>query len=317
MTANTQDLSDARWDDVRLFLAVQRHGSLGAAGARLDLDTSTVSRRLAALEEALGVRLFERTRAGIVPTRAAEMVLPAAEAMEAAHGRFTRDASGLESGPEGVVRLSAAPGMADAFVAPALVRLRARCPRIRVELDASVRPLDLTRHEADLALRSVRPQGAELVMTKLGGGAWIVVAAPEMVKSLGRLSAWEDAPWITWDRDLASMAPARWVTKYAGKAEIVLRTSHFASQLAAAEEGLGVLLAPDPYARLRGLAPVRYAEALAPSVASLPSDELWLVGHRALRDVPRVAAVWEFLLEELGRLVGRRRAPGGSRGAPA
>lgn len=316
MTAKSQDLEGARWDDVRVFLAAQRHGSLGAAGVRLGMDTSTVSRRLAALEAAIGARLFDRSREGLVPTRSAEIVLPAAEAMEAAHGRFGRDASGQEAAAEGVVRVSVAPGMADAFVAPALVRLRARCPKISIELDASVRPLDLTRHEADLALRSVRPQGADLVMTKITTSRWIAVASPERVKALGRMTAWEDAPWIAWDRDLASMPPARWLTRYAGRAEIALRTSHFAAQLVAARSGLGVVLAPEPFARVHGLEPVVFADALAPMAAAWPSDDLWLVGHRALREVPRVAAVWSFLLEDLGltdrsERARRERAPRG------
>ncbi|HEU4407769.1 MAG TPA: LysR family transcriptional regulator [Polyangiaceae bacterium] len=300
MAAKSQDLGDARWDDVRIFLAVYRQGSLGAAGLRLGVDTSTVSRRLAALEASLGARLFDRSREGLAPTRSAEFVLPAAEAMEAAHGRFARDASGLESTAEGVVRLSVAPGMADAFIAPALVRLRARWPKIRIELDASVRAIDLTRHEADLALRSVRPQGADLVMTKLMTTRWVAVASPDLAKALGRMNAWEDAPWITWDRDLASIPTARWLARHAPRADVVLRTSHFASQLVAARSGLGVVLAPEPYARVHALAPVAFADALAPDAAAWPSDDLWLVGHRALRDVPRVAAVWGFLLDELG-----------------
>jgi DNA-binding transcriptional LysR family regulator len=314
MTAKSQDIEGARWDDVRVFLAVHRHGSLGAAGARLGMDTSTVSRRLAALEASLGARLFDRSREGLAPTRRAEVVLPAAEAMEAAHGRFARDASGLQEAAEGVVRVSVAPGTADAFVAPALVRLRARHPKIRIELDASVRALDLTRHEADLALRSVRPEGAELVMTKIGTSRWIAVASPGMVKALGRMNAWEDAPWIAWDRDLASFPPARWLARHAGRAEVALRTSHFASQLVAARSGLGVVLAPEPFARVYALEPLAFADALAPAAAAWPSDDLWLVGHRALRDVPRVAAVWTFLLEDLGitgdpERSGRGRAP--------
>ncbi|MFT3767588.1 MAG: LysR family transcriptional regulator [Minicystis sp.] len=304
--AKTQDLEGVRWDDVRVFLAVQRHGSLGAAGVRLGMDTSTVSRRLSALEAALGARLFDRSRDGLVPTRSAELVLPAAEAMEAAHGRFARDASGLEPAAEGVVRVSVAPGMADAFLAPALVRLRARWPKIRIELDASVRPIDLTRHEADLALRSVRPQGADLVMTKIATSRWIAVASPELSRSLGKLTSWEAAPWIAWDRDLASMPPARWLARHAGRAEIALRTSHFASQLVAARSGLGIVLAPEPFARVYALAPVAFAPALAPAAAAFPEDDLWLVGHRALREVPRVAAVWSFLRAEL-LLAGERK----------
>jgi DNA-binding transcriptional LysR family regulator len=302
--AKMQGTVDTRWDDVRIFLAAHRHKTLGAAAARLGLDTSTVSRRLAALEEALGARLFERTREGLLPTHATGRVLAAAEAMEVAHARLARDVSGFDAEAEaqGVVRVSVAPGMADVFIAPSLVRLRARHPRIEIELDASVRPVDLTRHEADLALRSVRPHGSELVVTKLATARWIAAAAPPLAKKLGKLTSWNDAPWIAWDRDLTSFGPARWLAQHAPRADIALRTSHFSAQLAAAESGLAVALIPLPYVRVHELRAVRYADALASTTTSWPVDDLWLVGHRALRDVPRVAAVWSFLAEELRRV---------------
>lgn len=296
MTAKSQASNDAHWDDVRVFLAGHRHRSLAAAAARLGLDTSTVSRRLAALEEHLGVRLFERTRSGLVPTRAAERMLAAAEAMEAAHGRLARDLSATESEAEGVVRISTAPALADTFVAPALPRLRRRHPRISIELDASVRSLDLARYEADIALRSVRPQGAELVVTKLVRAPWVPACAPVLARKLKKLSSWADAPWIAWDRDFIAFAPARWLATNAPSAEIVLRTSHFSSQLAAAKAGHGVLLVPEPYLGPHGLRRLDLAAG-----SPLPADDLWLVGHRALRDVPRIAAVWSFFAEELRR----------------
>jgi DNA-binding transcriptional LysR family regulator len=307
MPARSQDTEEPRWDDVRLFLAAYRHKSLGAAAARLGLDTSTVSRRLTQLEEALGVRLFDRTRDGLAPTRRAEVILPAAEAMEAAHGRLTRDATNVENEAEGIVRLSVAPGMADVFVAPALVRLRERYPKITIELDASVRALDLTRHEADLALRSIPPQGAELLATKLLRARWVAATSPELAKKLGRVTSWDDVAWITWDRDLASFHAARWVTEHASKAQVALRTSHFVAQIIAAEAGLGVALAPVPYVRVRKLSPVRFAEALAVSAEKWPVDDLWLIGHRALRDVPRVEAVFRFLIEEFRAVEGAGR----------
>src|SRR4051812_22279787 len=149
MKANLQDAS-IRWDDVRIFLEVHRRGTLAAAAGRLGMDTSTVSRRLAALEADLGMKLFDRTRGGLAPAPAAERVIAAAEAMEAAHARLTRDALDVETAPEGVVRLSTAPGISSVFIAPALVRLRKRCPKLTIELDAVVQSRDLTRHEADL-----------------------------------------------------------------------------------------------------------------------------------------------------------------------
>jgi len=299
MTAKTQDLLQRNWDDVRLFLAVARAGSLGVAARRLALDTSTVSRRLASLEEELGARLFERTRQGLVATRLAELGLPAAEAMEAAQGRFARDTSGAEREAEGVVRLSAAPGLAQDFVAPLLIKLHARHPRLRIEIDASARVIDLSRHEADIALRSVPPEGADLLVTKLGSSRWIAMAAPRLHQTLGRLRRWDDAPWIGWDSDMSSFHVSRWLAKHAPKAELLLRTSHFPSQLAAARSGLGVMLVPEAHSARHGLVPIAYGRALAAAAATWPIDDLWLVGRRALREVPRVAAVWQFLLEEL------------------
>jgi DNA-binding transcriptional LysR family regulator len=306
--AKLQDVARVRWDDVQLFLAAHRHGTLGAAAARLGVDVSTMSRRLTALERALGVRLFDRTRQGLAPTRASAVVLPAAEAMETALGRLARDVSGLEADAVGVVRLSVAPGMSDAFVAPLLPGLREKHPQIRLEIDASTRAVDIARHEADLALRSVRLEGAELLVTKLMTARWVAMASPPLAQELGRLRSWDAAPWIAWDSDMASMPAARWLARHGSRAEIALRTSHFATQLSAAEAGLALMLAPEPYARVRELVPVRTAESLAAAVKEWPSDDLWLVGHRALRDVPRVSAVWSYLVEALrGLEKGARR----------
>jgi DNA-binding transcriptional LysR family regulator len=298
MHAFLQATDDSRWDDVRLFLALQRGRSLAAAAARVGLDASTLSRRLAALEASLGTQLFDRTREGLVPTAAAELLLPAAEEMESAHGRFARDASGFEREAEGVVRLSVPPGLADAFLAPALVRLRAKHPRIRLELDASVALLDLTRREADLAMRTIRPQSGELVMAKIGESRWTPTTSAALARERPPVKRWGDLDWIAWGDDLAAIPPARWLARYAPAAAPVLKTSHIATQVAAVREGLGVALLPLVYSRVAGIAPVRYGRALEASANDLPVNETWLVGHKALRNVPRVAAVWTFILEE-------------------
>ena len=296
--AKTQ-AADIRWDDVRIFLAVHRQRSLASAAQKLGVDTSTVSRRLAALETDLGERLFDRTREGLAPARAAERVLAAAEAMEAAHARLTRDASAIKSLAEGTVRISTAPGLSSVFIAPALVRLRKRYPKISIELDASTAPRDLTRYEADIAVRSIRSSGAELVTTKLGTARWVAAAAPKLAQKLGRLTSWSDAAWIQWDRDLASFHVARWVAQHVPVSAIALRTSDFVAQLAAAKAGLGVVLAVRQYIDATGLTELDLSPTLANAAESWPIDDLWLVGHRALREVPRVAAVWDFLVEEL------------------
>ena len=301
MRAALQAIDDARWDDVRLFLALYRQRSLAGAGARVGLDASTLSRRLASLEEALDARLFDRTREGLVATQAAELLLPAAEEMEAAHARFAREASGFEREAKGVVRLTVPPGIADAFVAPALKRLQAKHPLIRLELDASVRLTDLTRREADLALRTIRPESGDLVLARIGASAWTPMTSRADAAKRAPVKRWEDVAWIAWGDDLAGIPPARWLAKHAPAAEAVLKTSHIAAQVAAVREGVGVALLPLSYTRVEAVAPLRYARALEPSARELPLNETWLVGHKALRGVPRVAAVWDFLVEEFAR----------------
>lgn len=307
MKAKTQDLMHRHWDDVRVFLAVWRAGSLGKAALRLGLDTSTVSRRLTALEATLGAKLFERRRDGLGTTALAESVVPAAEAMESALGLFARSASGTESKAEGVVRISGAPGIVEALVAPSLVRLRAAHPGVRIELDASARLLDLGKREADIALRSVRPEGADLVVKKVASAKWICAASRSFVKKLGVATSWDSLPWIAWDHDFGAFGPSRWLTKHASKAEVVLRTSHFGSQATACRSGLGVMLVPEPHAEAHGLVGVPLAKTLSATAEALPVDELWIVATRASRDLPRVAVTWQFLVNELGG-AGRQRS---------
>jgi DNA-binding transcriptional LysR family regulator len=291
----------ARWDDVRLFLALYRERTLARAGAKIELDASTLSRRLVALEESLATRLFDRTREGLAPTEGAELLLPAAEEMAAAHARFLQDASGFERVAEGTVRLSVPPGLAESFVGPALVRLRIKHPRIRIELDVSTHFADLTRREADLALRTRRPQSGDLVGVKVGERRWIPMVANKRARERKPTRSWGDLAWIAWCDDQQAFLPARWVAKHVPRSCVVLSTSHISTHVTAVEAGLGVALLPPVYGRFAAVAPVRYAAALAPSVNELPTSETWLVGHRALRAVPRVAAVWSFLHEQIAK----------------
>lgn len=292
----------ARWDDVRIFLAAHRLRNLGAAARRLGVDISTVSRRLTAFEATIGARLFERGRHGLAPTGAAASVLRAAEAMELAHAHLTREASTHDAVAEGVVRLSVPPGLADLFVVPALATLRARHPGILVELETSVRVVDLTRHEADLALRSIRPSASDLVLKKLGSARWLALTSPAHARALGPLRAWDDAPWVAHDHDLAALPAARWLARHVARTSVVLRTSHYASQLAAASAGLAVALLPALYTAVTDLVPVRLAPALTAAAESWPGDDLWLVGHQTQREVPRIAAVWQILSDHLSAL---------------
>jgi len=301
----------ASWDQVRLFLALMRARTLAGAGKRIERDASNVSRQLIRLEDALGTTLFDRTRDGLVPTIAAENLLTHAEEVELGVARFAAASAQVETAVEGVVRVTAPPGVADTFVAPLLKELHLRHPKLVIELDASVGYADLTRREADLALRTVRPQSGDLWVTQVVATRELPMASADYAHEVGRLRAFEDARWIAWGDELAHLPGPRWLRMHAPTVVPVLRSNHFASLLAATQSGLGVAVLPEPYL-LTGLVPMAHGKRLSTAWATLPATELWLVAHQALRRVPRVAAVWDFLLEKLRAFSATRAiSPGG------
>jgi DNA-binding transcriptional LysR family regulator len=290
--------TDLDWDQIRLFLAVFRSRSLSGAATRLGLDTSTISRRLDRLEHDLGASLFDRTRDGTHPTSIAEQLVVRAEEIEQGVLAFSSTSAQVETRVEGLVRLTVPPGLADTFVAPHLFELHQRHPALVVELDVSISYADLSRREAEIALRTHRPTHGDLIATKVVSTRDVPMSSPNYAHSLGRIKRLEDARWIDWDTQLAHLPNARWLREFGPSVCPVLRTSHFGSQLVAARSGLGVVVLPLPYT-MTGLVPIAHAKALSAAWDALPSSSLWLVGHRALRNVPRVSAVWEFLIEKL------------------
>jgi DNA-binding transcriptional LysR family regulator len=295
------------WDDVRLFLALCRSRTVGAAARSIGVDTSTVSRRLNALELELGTTLFDRGREGTVPTAAAEDLLPIAEEIEAGMLRFTTAAEGLERAVAGIVRLTCPPDVAQVVVVPLLKELFARHPALQVAIDPGETVLDLTRREADIALRTVRPVRGDLIVTKLADARWVLAGAPTFAKSLGTLRAWSDAPWITWGERLSGSGAARWFAQHAKNIEPRVRSDSLAVQLANVAAGIGVALVPEPSIAHFGLAPIQIAPTLRESAVHWPVDELFLVTHRALREVPRVRAVWDLLVT---RMTARKKKTG-------
>lgn len=286
-----------RWDDVELFLALMRGGSLQVAGRAMKIDASTASRRLAALERAVGVALFARSRDGVAATVHAAQLLPYAEAMEVAASSFVHGAETFERLAEGTVRVTCPPGLADAFVLPALPALKKRFPAITVEIDAQIGVVDLARRDADLALRTIRPAGADLIAKKVFATQSVIAGARTMVRKLGTVRRWSDTAFVQLGANLAHIPHAQWVTRHAPDASIAVVANTFPTQIAAACRGLGLAVLPRPYLRVYDLAEITVAAPLAAALAQLPIDELWMVTHPAVRHLPRVAAVWQFLDE--------------------
>jgi len=302
-------LERLRWDDLELLLALAREGTLSGAATRLSVNTSTIGRRLDAMEAGLGVHLFDRTPTGIAPTDLAESLLPIAETMERAAADALRSIEGRETEPEGLVRVSAPPGIANWFLAPALVELRKRYPKLVIELDASVGYADLARRDADLALRGARPSSGDLVAVRLAETSSVIVASAARARmngkngKLGKLGSLDAIEWVTWGRELAHLPDAKWITANVDPARIVLRTSSMDAQIHAVRAGLGAMLVGRPFVGWLDLVELPLERGLAKRLPALPSGAMWLVGHRALRSVPRVQAVWEFIVEQAQKFV--------------
>lgn len=292
---------ELHWDDVRLFLALCRARTVGSAAAALRVDASTVSRRLVALEEVLASTLFDRGREGITPTKAAEDLMPVAEEIEEVMTRFANAADSLEREAAGLVRIACPPDVAGVVIAPLLGELLAAHPRLRVSVDPGEAVVDLSRREADLALRTVRPVRGDLLVTKLATARWVLVAAPPVARSTGVLRAWTDLPWVSWGERGASLGASRWLAKHVRGAEPVVRSDSLMVQIAVVAAGVGMALVPEPSVAHYGLVPMKIAPALRSEAEEWPADELFLVTHRALRDVPRVRVVWDLLVARLGQ----------------
>ncbi|MCO4772018.1 MAG: LysR family transcriptional regulator [Deltaproteobacteria bacterium] len=273
-----------RWDDLPVFLAALRGGSLASAGALLTVDASTVSRRLKALETALDLRLFDRTPSGLAPTDAALRLRTLAEEAESAIAQLQREGESMEQEVEGEVRIACPDGVATEFMPAVLTVLRERHPALVPTLVCGIAYVDLNRREADLALRTTNPPGDDLITVKLAEGNVGVFGRADLVERW-RGAELSEVPFITWDASWAHLADARFLAGIG--ANVVLRANSLPAHLAAARAGLGfVINVPESSA---GLVP------LVPDLGV--GGALWLTAHRTMRRVPRVNAVWDVVRE--------------------
>ncbi len=293
------------WNDLKIFLAAYREGSIGRAAEALGMSGSTVSRRLSALEEAVGQTLFVRTPEGLLPTDAGQQARSAAEDTERS-ATLVETLLGAEDAPRGTVRLSASTELLHMIIIPAWPEFSRRYPEISVAMVESTNVVDLERWEADLAVRTVRPKASDsLVITTLRETRVGLFAARSLLRERGidaddgealaavAAGAWAEWPWVDWSEDRVHLSLARLRQHLYPEARVVLRATSLESMRLACAAGVGLLLLPSFYGRVtRGL--VRLP------ASGLPGPRpLYMVGHRATRRTARVAAVWDHLVDLL------------------
>ena len=284
------------WDDVRIFLAVARQGQILGAAKSLGLNHATVARRLTALEQALGARLFVRKTNGSDLSSAGEKFLIHAERIES-EMLAAREVSGVDSDIAGTVRVGAPDGFGVAFLAPRIGELVERHSGLRIELVPVPRAFSLSRREADIAVTVERPREGRLVARKLTDYRLGLYAAQSYLDQNGAPKALADLAahrLVGYVDDLLFTATLDYTAEYLKGWHSSLAISSAMGQTEAVRAGAGIGILHGFMARSdSSLSPVLPEHTLTRSY--------WTVVHEDLRTLRRVALVAEFLSEIVGR----------------
>ena len=284
------------WGDVQLFLAIAETGSLSAAAKRLLVTQPTVSRRLAELESEIGEPLFERSVEGTALTSFGERMVEPARRMAEDAGELERIAEGADAKPRGIVRITAAPGVAFDRLAPFATHLRSVLPDVRLEIISTTAYVDLARREADLALRFDRPPQRDLVLLATLADRVAAFATRGYIAKLPTRYQVSDVDWIGWPPALAHLPPNPQLAKVVPGFQPIFTSDDFLVQLRAAEAGVGAIF----------LGHARSKRALPTSLVPLALDfgklttTTYLVCAKSALGIARVRAVADLLVADLG-----------------
>lgn len=286
------------WNRARAFLATAEEGSLSAAARALHMTQPTLGRQVDALEEELGVVLFERVGRGLLLTPVGEQLLEHVRKMGEAAGSLSLSALGHTTTLEGSVCITASEMTSVSVLPPIIAKLRRIHPKVEIEILPSNEPKNLRKREADIAIRNFRPEDNDLIAKKICDERGYFYATPEYLESLGEVNCYADlskAEFIGFDqshemiRYLGSMGIP--LTK--ANFPVLAGTHHVHWELTKLGVGIGAM-------------PARMGD-LEPKVVRVLPDEpelvypIWLTTHREVQLSTRVRTVFDFLAEELRR----------------
>ena len=286
------------WNQVRAFLVTAEEGSFSAAGRALGLTQPTLGRQVAALEDRLGVTLFERLGRSLSLTQSGLELLEHVRAMGDAAGRIALTASGQSQRIEGHVCITATDVVSMHLLPPALKRLRDMAPGIEVEVVASNEVRDLRRREADIAIRHARPEQPDLIAKLLRELSIRFYASTDYLDRLGRPSSLSDlaeAEFIGFDRSGQLLTRLNQMGFPLEKDNFRLTSENGAVAWEMVKIGLGIgLMAEDVANQTPGV------ECVLPDLDPIPVP-VWLVTHRELHTSRRIRLVFDVLAETLGK----------------
>ena len=295
------------WSAVRAFLLTAQKGSFTAAGAALGLSQPTVGRKVSALEADLGVILFERTGRTLELTEAGRQLLEHATSMQGAAAALSLAAAGQTSTAAGPVSISCSDLVAVAWLPELLVRLRRDYPGLEIEVITTNTVSDLSRREADIAIRHLRPDQPDLVGRKLADTSAGMYASAAYIEEVGPLLTPDDllrAEFISFDGSDVMVHALRPLGLHLTLAHFPWVAASSVMQRALCRRGAGICFLFGPI----GEADPELVRVLPELSLPVP---LWLVCHRELRTTLRFGVVFDALAEHLSALNGENGPPSG------
>jgi DNA-binding transcriptional LysR family regulator len=290
--------SNFAWDDFRLVKAIADHDGLTGAAAALGVNHSTVFRRLGQMEEQLGLTLFERRKTGYVTTVAGAEMAALASRMEEDVTAFGRRLAGRDVAPSGEVRVTTTDTLYLNVLLPIFAAFRLAHPLIRLDVVIGNQTLNLSKRDADVAIRASDSPGETLVGRRLATLTWAIYGREEDALTPAEAadpSALFQRNWVTLGDQLGYVKAARYVRDHVAPDRIALRSSAVLGLTEAVEQGLGI-----------GPLPCFIADQ-RPGLIRLmqPNPEfstgVWILTHPDIRHAPRVRAFMEFVGIELAK----------------
>lgn len=287
------------WTDLQYILAVADRGTLAAAGRALGVSHTTVLRRIASVEATFGVRLFDRLPSGYALTPAGEEVLAPARELSEGIATLERRLAGRDLRLEGLVRVATLDTLMAALLPPVLAAFQVEHPGVELEVSSAVAMANLSRRDADVAIRVSSSPPETLVGRRLASVGMGVCGDLPAGASDWTLDEWSAQRWIAPSDALAETNIARWMRTALPDAHVVFRADSAVAMAQAAESGVG--LAALPWYLAPAFHGLGWRSLPVPPEA--PAG-LWVLSHLDLRRTPRVRAFTDFVCRELA---GRRR----------
>ena len=280
------------WSDLRVFLAIARTGTLGAAARSIGQTQPTMGRRLRALEEAVGHTLFQRTADGFVLTDEGSTVLGHAERIEAEALAFERELSGSEAGLEGMLRLSSSDWFGTTMLAPVLAVFGARHPGVCIELLTDARLYSLPRREADMVFR-IKPFDEPEVISRRLMHIPYAVYAPVGYDAVTTSEGGAGVRVVSMDMAFCQMPDAVWIKTMLPNASVGFRSNNREVQARLCADGAGLAVLPRPLGDATpGIVAVDLGEAP-------PGRDTFVGYHKDMRRLARMRALLDLVVERL------------------